>query len=403
MTGPAPTKVAHLTTVDSSLRFLLFPQLAAIEVLGGMAIGISAPGPYVEGLEADGVRHFALASSTRGMHVVADLRAAWELWHVLRREGIDVLHTHNPKPGLYGRVVGRLARVPIVVNTVHGLYATDDDGWAKRIVVYGLEAFAARCSDAELLQNPEDLALMTRWHIVRPHRARLLGNGVDLERFDPTRFSTAEREGARAELGAGPGDVVVGTVGRLVAEKGYPELFEAARTFGPGVVLAVVGPDDPEKSDRLDPGCITSAAEHGARFLGMRDDVDRLYSAFDVFVLPSHREGFPRAAMEAAAMRLPLVTTDIRGCRQVVDDGVTGFLVPVGDPAALGHAVRVLAGDPVLRATMGTAGRAKAVAEFDEREVVRIVLETYRDIARRKGLELFGRAPNAPGTPDVRS
>jgi glycosyltransferase involved in cell wall biosynthesis len=383
------TKVAHLTTVDSSLRFLLFPQLRAVEDLGGEAIGISAPGPWVAGLEADGVRHFALDSSTRGMHVGNDLRAAWELWQVLRRERVDVLHTHNPKPGLYGRVVGRLARVPIVVNTVHGLYVADDDGWPKRLVVYALEAIASRFSDAELLQNPEDLELVQRWRIAPRANLRLLGNGVDLTRFDPARLGASDRAAARAELGAGPDDVVIGTVGRLVAEKGYPELFEAAAALGEGVLLAVAGPDDPEKSDRLPPDVIAQAEAAGVRFLGMRDDVDRLYSAFDVFVLPSHREGFPRAAMEAAAMGLPVVATDIRGCRQVVDDGVNGLLVPVRDPVALARALATLAGDASMRARMGRAGREKAVAEFDERNVVRTVLDTYRDVAQRKGRALF--------------
>ena len=153
--------VAHLTTVDMSLRFLVLAQLRAVRELGGRAIGISAPGPWVGELEAEGIEHIPLVV----VHALdgsrwPTLRAARELWTILRREHVDVLHTHNPKPGLYGRVVGRLARVPIVVNTVHGLYATEDDPLAKRAVVYGLEAIASRCSDAELFQNPEDLALM---------------------------------------------------------------------------------------------------------------------------------------------------------------------------------------------------------------------------------------------------
>src|SRR5262249_51339975 len=193
-----PVTVAHLTTVDMSLRFLVLAQLRAVRDRGGRAIGISAPGPWVPELEAEGIEHFPLHSSTRSMSPTADVRAARELWTVLRREGVDVLHTHNPKPGLYGRVVGRAARVPIVVNTVHGLYATDDDPLTKRAVVYGLEGVAARCSDAELYQNPEDLALMTRLHCTR--RARFLGNGVDLARFDPSRFSATERAALRVEL-----------------------------------------------------------------------------------------------------------------------------------------------------------------------------------------------------------
>ena len=178
-------KVAHLTTVDMSLELLLGPQLDAVVAAGGDAIGISAPGPFVEAIERRGVRHLALTSSTRGWSPLADLRAAMELWRLLRRERPTILHTHNPKPGLYGRVVGRLAGVPIVVNTTHGLYATPDDPWLRRLLVYALEAFASQWSHAELVQNVEDVEVIRRWHLAARHKVRHLGNGVDLERFRP--------------------------------------------------------------------------------------------------------------------------------------------------------------------------------------------------------------------------
>jgi glycosyltransferase involved in cell wall biosynthesis len=317
--------------------------------------------------------------------VATDVRAARELWHIVRRERVDVLHTHNPKPGLYGRVVGRAARVPVVVNTVHGLYATQEDALVKRALVYALEGIAARCSDAELFQNREDLALMQRLHLTR--HARLLGNGVDLTRFDPERFSAADRARVRAELGVDDDTVVVGAVGRLVAEKGYPELFVAMDHLPDRYRLVVVGGEDPEKPDSLPAEILARARGRGVRFLGHRDDVDRLYAAMDVFVLASHREGFPRAAMEASAMALPVVATDVRGCREVVDPGVTGELVPVQDPAALSSALLAL-GEPEHRAAFGGAARQRARAHFDERRVVEAVLATYREVARRKGVDL---------------
>jgi hypothetical protein len=124
-------RIAHLTTVDLSLRYLILPQLeAALE--WGESIGISAPGEHVAELEERGIRHIALSSSTRGMSLGSDLRAMRQLWKVLKSEKPDILHTHNPKPGVYGRVLGRLAGVPIVVNTVHGLYATPDSSPIKR-------------------------------------------------------------------------------------------------------------------------------------------------------------------------------------------------------------------------------------------------------------------------------
>ena len=379
-------RVAHLTTVDLSLRFLLFPQLRAIADSGDTVIAISAPGPWVEGLERDGIHHVALHASTRGFSVVADLRAAHELWRILRDERPDILHTHNPKPGLYGRVVGRLARVPIVVNTVHGLYATETDARLKRWLVYSLEAIAARFSDMELVQNPEDLDVMRRLRIGRRGRVRLLGNGVDLCRFSRNRFSEHQRRELREELGVRPDEVLVGTVGRLVAEKGYPELFQAVSSLGDRYRLVVVGADDPEKPDSLSPDLLRAERARGTLFLGHRDDVDALYAAMDIFVLASHREGFPRAAMEAAAMGLPVVATDVRGCRQVVDDGQNGMLVPVVNPEAMAAAIRRLGESSEERGRMGAAGRRLAQERFDERRCVEIVLETYRTLTLRKGL-----------------
>ncbi|MDJ0953329.1 MAG: GNAT family N-acetyltransferase [Acidimicrobiia bacterium] len=385
-------KVAHLTTVDLSLRYLVFPQLAATRDLGIDTIGVSAPGPWVPGLEEDGIRHIPLPASTRGMNVLADLRAAGQLWRVVRRERPDILHTHNPKPGLYGRVLGRLAGVPIVVNTVHGLYATPEDRFLKRLVVYALEAVASRFSHAELVQSAEDVATIERLHLAPAGRVHHLGNGVDLARFDPDRFSNEERTRARKEIGAGPDEVVVGMVGRLVAEKGYPEFLEAVGRLDDRYVAVCIGPDDEDKSDALPRDLVAKAEEQGVRFLGMRTDVDRLYAAMDVFVLPSHREGFPRSAMEAAAMGLPVIATDIRGCRDVVAPDENGILVGVGAATELVAAIERLGNDGELRRRMGEAGRRRALTHFDESSVVGRVLATYRRLAQQKGVSMPGAA-----------
>jgi glycosyltransferase involved in cell wall biosynthesis len=364
-------KVAHLCTVDLSLRYLLLAQIDACIARGDEVLGISAAGPDVAMLEERGMRHVALASSTRSMDPLADLRAARELWTVLRRERPDVLHTHNPKPGIYGRIVGRLAGVPRVVHTTHGLYATPQDRFPKRAVVYALESVASRFSHVELVQSPEDLELMARLRLAPRRKLRFLGNGVDLARF---RLPVpGERDEVRAELGLAPDDVVIGLVARLVAEKGVPELLSAVEQLGPPHRLLLVGPHDPEKSDALPESLLDRARAGGAVLAGHRTDVERLYRAMDVFCLPSHREGFPRAAMEAAASGLPVVASDIRGCRQVVDDPVTGRLFPARDVDALVAAIRA-----VLAGGMDAAApRAKAEAEFDEATVVARVLAAY--------------------------
>lgn len=375
-------KIAHLTTIDMSLRYLLLPQLEAAGELGE-AIGISAAGAFVPELEQRGIRHVALASSTRGMNLFADLRAVGQLWRALRREKPDILHTHNPKPGVYGRIVGKLARVPIVVNTVHGLYATPDSSILKRGIVYMLEWIASRFSDAELIQSPEDFYFLLERRIVSRSKLRLLGNGVDLERFRP---DPARRDEVRKELGLKDDQIAVGLVARLVEEKGVPELIEAAERLGDRYVVFVVGPRDPEKSDAVSEELLSKAESYGVRFLGMRRDVERIYQAMDVFVLPSHREGFPRAAMEAAASGLPVIATNIRGCRQVVEDGITGFLFPVRDVDALTEAITRIGDNPELRSSQSRASVDRARIHFDEREIVNRVMRSYAEVATRKGI-----------------
>jgi len=383
--GPAGRErplVVHVTTTDMSLAWLLGPQLEAFGAAGYEVVGVSAPGPYVEQLEARGVRHVALQHATRSMAPHHDLLAFAELRRVLRDLDPDIVHTHNPKPGWYGRVAARTVGVPHVVNTVHGIYALPTDPLAKRAIVYALERGAAACSDAELVQNPEDIEQLAKLRVPRT-RLRLLGNGIDLTRFDPARFGVDERAWARTELGAGPDDVVVGVVGRLVAEKGIAEVLAAAAVTtvtAPSVHWALIGPTDEAKADAVGRAELDRARQRGVTIVGERADVDRLYAGMDLFVLASHREGFPRAAMEASAMGVPVIATAIRGCRQVVDDGVTGRLVPPHDAGVLAATVAGLAGDPGARRQMGEAARRHALAEFDQKRVIDITLALYDEL-----------------------
>lgn len=376
-------RIIHVTTTDISLALLLGPQLRAFADAGYEVIGASAPGDYADQLAAWGVEHIALESATRSMDPRRDVATLAELTRLFRRLRPDLVHTHNPKPGVYGRLAARFAGVPAIVNTVHGLYALPEDPLAKRAVVYGLERVAVMCSDAELVQNPEDIETL-RGLGVPGRKLHLLGNGIDLAHFAPARVSAARRRELRAEMGVSDEVVVCGVVGRLVWEKGYREVFSAAAELArtaPQVKVIVIGPSDEAKDDAVTPADIDAAAREGnVTFLGMRDDVDELYAAMDIYVLASHREGWPRSAMEAAAMGVPAIVTDIRGCRQVVDDGVTGLMVPVRDPAALAGAIVRLAADEPLRRRMGAAARAKSGRDFDDRRVIETTLAVYEQL-----------------------
>ena len=378
MTNLAGRRVLHLTTTDISLALLLGPQLRAFADAGMEVIGASAPGPWVGDLEASGIRHEAVVHATRSMSVRKDALALAELVRLFRRVRPDIVHTHNPKPGIYGRLAARLAGVPVVLNTVHGLFAAPDDAFMRKAIVYGLERFATACCQAEMVLNAEDLTALRRTGI--PERKLvMLGGGVDVERFRPRSPSFVTE--ARKALGFGDDRVIVGLVARLVWEKGLRELFAAAevlRQTMPEVVVVVVGPSDSEKSDGLRPADLRAAEALGnVVFLGERRDVEALYPAFDLFALPSYREGLPLSAMEASACGVPVVATDIRGCRQVVHHGVTGLLVPVRDAGALVDAIGSLARDRGRRQAMGQAARRRAEAEFDQRRVVSDTLKIY--------------------------
>jgi glycosyltransferase involved in cell wall biosynthesis len=377
LNGPAgrPLRVAHLTTVDMSLALLLGTELQ-VDVDAGLDVfGISAPGPYVERITEIGVTHVPITSLTRSWDLRRDAKAVRDLVRVLRELRLDVLHTHNPKTGVFGRIVGQRVDIPVVVNTCHGLWAGADDPVRKRALVYGAEAVAARFSDAELFQNGEDMRTLRK--ALRRGQSRVVGNGVDLDRFA---FDVEGRNRVRAELGVAPSEVLVGGVGRRVAEKGIREFAAAAKALAGRAAFVWIGPVDMEKPDAL--------AEDlaGVHFVGERSDMPAVYSAFDIFVLPSYREGFSRSGMEAAACGRPMVLSDIRGCREVGTHEEHLLLTPAADAESLTAAINRLLTDAALRERLGIAARDRASQRFNQRRIAAVSIETYADVARRKGL-----------------
>jgi glycosyltransferase involved in cell wall biosynthesis len=270
-----------------------------------------------------------------------------------------------------------------VINTVHGFYAAPGDRPTRVVPAMAAEWVAARCSDLELYQSGEDLEWADRLHVARRGRSVLLGNGVDLSRF-PASIDADRAAVLRAELRIPEGDLVVTTVGRMVREKGMFEFVEAARkvrAVEPGVSFVVVGPTDADKADAVSRAEIEST-RNDVVFAGWRDDVADVLAISDVFVLASWREGMPRSAIEAAASGSPSVLTDIRGCREVVRDGIDGRLVPARSPALLAAAILELVRDRELRERMGGAARSRAEQAFDERRVVSTVVSVTGDPTR---------------------
>ncbi len=397
---PTPLRVALVASVDTTFQALLAAQVRALEQAGYDVTCLCTPGPSREWLLDRGFKMVDVPIRRR-ISPLVDLRALWRLYAYFRRERIAVVHTHTPKAGLLGQMAAWLARVPVIVNTAHGFYFHDHMPPAKHRFYVLMEWLASRFTSMILCQNPEDVETAVRLRIAPRERLRLLGNGVPLEQFDPDRFDERRRADMRGELAIPADAVVVTIIARLVRDKGIVELLEAMLGImgrHPHVHLVIIGPADPEKADAIEPAAMAADQfEPRMHWLGHRDDIAELLACTDIFTLPSWREGFPRSAIEAAAMGLPIVATDIRGCRQVVTDGVNGLLVPLRDPRELERALERLITEPALRSRLGAAGRERALREFCERRVCELVVETIGEqLTRRRLLD-----PDAAGKPET--
>jgi glycosyltransferase involved in cell wall biosynthesis len=270
-----------------------------------------------------------------------------------------------PISGFLARLAARACGVPVVAYTCHGFLFNQPGPWLRRAVALAMEWVGGQLTDIYTTVSTEEAADARRLGI---HRGAVgVGNGRDPARFHP---DPAARARVRTELGCAPDAVVVVIVSRLVRHKGYPELL-AAMAEVPGAELWVVG--ERLASDHgADMEPLFTAAGLGERLrrLGYRRDVAAVLAAADVFALPSHFEGLPMSVIEAMLTGLPVVATAIRGPREQVVDGETGMLVPAGDAASLAAALRRLAGDAGMRRQMGAAGRARALARYDEALVV---------------------------------
>ena len=376
-------KIAQVATSDISVRLLLLEQIEALTRAGHEVVAVCSASEHIHEVRRRGIVVEALPMTREpGIGDAASLLA---LVHCFRRHRFDVVHTHTPKAGLLGPLAARLARVPVVVHTIHGLLVHDSQPKWRRALGWLPEKITASLSHRLLSQSEEDVHVACEMKLGSPGKIAYLGNGVDVERFHPP--SAAERAAGRYALGLQPDEFAIGSVGRLVYEKGFAELFSAAaqiRGRDPSARFLVAGAEEPDQRDAVPRKLMSELTARGQiEFLGWWDRMASFYAALDLFVLPSHREGLPRACMEAAASSLPVVASNIRGCREVVRDGETGLLFPVKNSEALAEAITKLLSDRPRAQAMGSCGRRHIVAHFDERQVLGRLCSFYEELAEK--------------------
>jgi glycosyltransferase involved in cell wall biosynthesis len=361
-------KILEVTNVDFSLRQFLLPVMRAIRARGHDVVGACAEGAHLDAVRAEGFRVEPLPFA-RTLNPLAHWRAFWDMVALIRREKPDIVHAHMPISGFLARLAARAAGVPKVAYTCHGFLFNQPGRLPRRALAFALEWIAGQLTDIHMTVSTEEAQDARRLWI---HRSSTpIGNGRDPARFHP---DPAARARIRAALGVAPDRVVVIVVSRLVRHKGYPELLAAMRDVD--AELWVVGERlASDHGEDMEPYFAGSGLGPRLRRLGYRDDIPALLAASDIFTLPSHFEGLPMSIIEAMLTGLPVVATAIRGPREQVVDGQTGYLVPPATVRPLAEALSRLAADPALRARMGEAGRLMALSRFDEAAVLARTLD----------------------------
>jgi glycosyltransferase involved in cell wall biosynthesis len=381
-------RIAQVATTGISIRILLLDQIKALQAAGHEVVAVCAPGPWVESVRAAGV-HVETVPMQREVAPLQDVRSLWALRECFRRNNFDVVHTHTPKAGLIGPLAARLAGVPQVVHTIHGLLFHDQMSALRQTIFWLPEKFTATFCHGLLSQSEEDIERAVRYRICAHKKISYLGNGIDIDHFSPA--PEHNRTQTLAKLGIGACNFVVGSVGRLVKEKGFMELFAAAENLSARyaeIKFLVIGPYETDQNDALDRSCIDDLQRRGiVSFVNWAEDMRPWYAAMDVFVLPSYREGIPRACIEAAAMQRPVIASDIRGCREVVLNGDTGLLVPPRDAAGLMAAVERLYENRELAARMGERARQHIIENFSNKDVCARLCAFYVQLAAEDKIE----------------
>ncbi len=379
MRAPAGSRARTLVcfvTVDWFFRSHFLGRALAARREGWRVVVLTRCEDGGASLAALGLEAIPLPISRSGLHPVREVATLLRVLRAYRRIRPDLVHHVAMKPIVYGTLAARLLRIRAIVNAPVGLgFVFTSNSLRARALRPLLSATLRALLDPPgarvVLENGDDARALVEAGWVREADVRLVrGAGVDLERFAPPMVPPS-------------GTPRVVLPARMLRDKGVEEFAAAARALlseGIDAEFLLAGSADPDNPSAIPPARLRElGARPGLRWLGHVDDMPALLARCAVACLPSYREGLPKALIEAAACGLPIVTTDVPGCRDVVRDGVDGLLVPPRDAVALAAALRRLLGDAALRSAMGGAARARAVAEFGSDRVEGETLAVFRE------------------------
>lgn len=384
------SKVAFLSHLDLNLYLFRLSWMKALMRRGFEVYAVVPRGDYADKLTAQSIKVIPYPIDRESLNPLKEIKIIYSLYKIFKKERFDLIHTFTIKPNIYGTIAGKLAGVPIIINTVTGLgyIYTIDNAMTKllRIVLNLLYRICFKFAKKVIFQNTDDLCRLRNFLDSDNKALVIKGTGIDTVYFSPEEVDEKQVKHIKDEFGL-DGKLVITMIARLYWSKGVKEFIEAANELlkeNKNLIFLIIGWIDEGNPDAISEEFIQTNQNTFIKFLRKREDIREILYHTDVYVLPSYREGLPRTILEAMCMEKPIVTTNVPGCREVVENGINGFLVPAKNSKSLASAIEKLILDKEIREKMGRAGREKVIKEFSSEIIVDKIIKLYEVLSYEK-------------------
>ena len=383
-------KLIRITTVPISFKVLLKGQLRFMASNGFDVKGVSSDGEELKEVrENEGIVMEAINMS-RKITPFQDLKSLWKMWNFLRKEKPQIVHTHTPKAGIIGMLAARLAGVPHRLHTVAGLPLMEATGIKRKILNF-VEKLTYS-SATRVYPNSKDLYdFILQNHFTQSNKLKIIANGssngINTTFFSPAQVSEIEKVALREKLNIQPDDFVFVFVGRIVSDKGINELIKAFSELQAagnneltGIKLLLVGGLESDL-DPLNPETLAEINQNRDIIsVGFQQDVRPFFAISDALAFPSYREGFPNVVMQAGAMGLPSIVSDINGCNEIIVEGENGLIIPPKNVEKLKEKMLTLARDKNLYIKLKENSRRMIENRYEQFVVWKALLEEYEGL-----------------------
>ena len=383
-------KLIRITTVPISFKVLLKGQLRFMASNGFDVKGVSSEGEELKEVpENEGIM-MQVINMSRKITPFQDLKSLWEMWNFLRKERPQIVHTHTPKAGIIGMLAARLAGVPYRLHTVAGLPLMEATGIKRKILNF-VEKLTYS-SATRVYPNSKGLYdFILQNNFTQSNKLKIIANGssngIDTAFFSPDQVSETERVTLREKLNIQPDDFVFVFVGRIVSDKGINELIKAFSQLQTtenneltGIKLLLVGGLESDL-DPLNPETLAEINQNKDIIsVGFQQDVRPFFAISDALAFPSYREGFPNVVMQAGAMGLPSIVSDINGCNEIIVEGENGLIIPPKNVEKLKEKMLTLAKDKNLYTKLKENSRRMIENRYEQSVVWNALLEEYEGL-----------------------